>query len=349
MNTLKNLLAIAALVGVGYWVYMSINGRPLVSHDEDALEPLTSAPRAGSHEDVAGGGKDAEPRPGSGFPMAGKTVPLASAQPSSGSLNPGGIEQTGLVEDDGLATAMASIQDKLDQNQLTAALKMLTEWYDDPRLSMEQSEQVTELLDQLAGTVIYSRDHLLAEPHVVQPGDTLEGIAKLYHISWQLLAKINGLTDPKQIRPGDRLKVVQGPFEALVDVQKFRLTLVVQDMYAGRFTIGTGRENSTPRGTFEVLKKVVNPSWPGPRGEIPHGDPANPLGGRWIDLGGGIGIHGTNNPSSIGQSLSEGCVRLAPRDIEDVYDILTEGSRVTIVGGQPSAIVGRAPPGEPRR
>jgi len=224
---------------------------------------------------------------------------------------------------------------------------MLTEWYDDPRLTAEQSDDVTELLDQLAGTVIYSRQHMLAEPHVVQPGDTLESIAKPYNISWQLLAKINGLSDPRQIRPGDRMKVVQGPFEALVDVRKFRLTLVVQGMYAGRFPIGTGRENSTPMGSFEVLKKVVNPSWPSPRGEIPHGDPANPLGGRWIDLGGGIGIHGTNDPASIGKSLSEGCVRLAPRDIEDVYDILTEGSRVTIVGGSLPSVVDRAGPSGP--
>jgi L,D-transpeptidase ErfK/SrfK len=343
VNTFKNLLAILALVGVGYWVYVSINGRPLTHVDgEDSLEPLSSAPKAGSPEDLAAR-RASDPRK-SGFPLAGKTIPLTTEPPSS-ELDPTGIEQTGLVdEEEGLATAMARIQEKLDQNQLTAALRMLTEWYDDPRLSPEQNDQVTDLLDQLAGTVIYSKQHLLVEAHVVQPGDTLEGIAKTYKISWQLLAKINGLSDPRQMRPGDRLKVVPGPFGALVDVEKFRLTLVVQDMYAGRFLIGTGRENSTPRGTFPVLKKVVNPSWPSPRGEVPHGDPANPLGGRWIDLGGGIGIHGTNDPASIGKSLSEGCVRLAPRDIEDVFDILTEGSRVTIVGGSLPTVVGRAGP-----
>lgn len=348
MNTFKNLLAIVALVGVGYWVYVSINGRSSALHsDGESLEPLTSAPKAGAPEGP-GSRPSPDPRKAGGFPMAGKNVPL-STEPSS-ELDPTGIEQTGLVDEaEGLATAMARIQEKLDQNQLTAALKMLSEWYDDPRLTPEQSEQVTELLDQLAGTVIYSRQHLLIEAHVVQPGDTLEGIAKLYRISWQLLGKINGLNDPRQIRAGDRLKVVPGPFEALVDVQKFRLTLVMQGMYAGRFTIGTGRENSTPRGDFEVLKKVVNPSWPSPRGEIPHGDPANPLGGRWIDLGGGIGIHGTNDPSSIGKSLSEGCVRLAPHDIEDVFDILTEGSRVTIVGGSLPPVVGRGGPPAPMR
>lgn len=340
MNTFKNLLAIAALIGVGYWVYVSINGKPLSSSfDSETLEPLSSAPKAGSPEDPT----RREPR--KGFPLAGKSVPLTG----DGALDPN-VEQTGMVdEEEGLATAMARIQEKLDQNQLTVALKMLTEWYDDPRLSPEQSDQVTDLLDQLAGTVVYSRQHLLTEPHVVQPGDTLESVARRHRISWQLLAKINGMSDPRQIRPGDRLKIVPGPFSALVDLEKFRLTLVVQDMYAGRFMIGTGRENSTPRGEFPVLKKVVNPSWPGPRGEVPHGDPANPLGGRWIDLGGGIGIHGTNDPSSIGKSLSEGCVRLAPRDIEDVFDILTEGSRITIVGGSLPSVVGRSgPPGSMR-
>ena len=59
-------------------------------------------------------------------------------------------------------------------------------------------------------------------------------------------------------------------------------------------------------------------------------DPANPLGERWIGLGDRLSIHSTNNPSSIGKSDLPGCISLKPRDAEDVFDILSEGSKVVI-------------------
>ncbi len=100
--------------------------------------------------------------------------------------------------------------------------------------------------------------------------------------------------------------------------------------YAGRFRIGVGQDQSTPDGDMTVQNKVVNPTYYGPGQVIGPEDPANPLGGRWIDLGNRIGIHGTNDPGSIGRAESRGCIRLSPGDINDVYDILSVGSRVTI-------------------
>ena len=79
-----------------------------------------------------------------------------------------------------------------------------------------------------------------------------------------------------------------------------------------------------------MAEKSVNPVYYGRDRSISADDPENPLGERWIGLGGGVGIHGTNNPQNIGRDELPGSISLNPRDSEDVYDILSLGSRVTI-------------------
>jgi lipoprotein-anchoring transpeptidase ErfK/SrfK len=181
-----------------------------------------------------------------------------------------------------------------------------------------------ELVDQLAGTVIYSREHLFDPPYEVQPGDTLERIADDYQVPWQFLANVNGIADPRRnLRPGTALKVIKGPFDAVVDLNRFRLTLFVRNCYAGCFTIGTGKDCTTPEGDFEVQKKLVNPGYYGPGETIDKDSPDNPLGELALELGDHIYIHGTNDPASIGRAVSKGCIRLNSRDIADVFAILS--------------------------
>ena len=119
---------------------------------------------------------------------------------------------------------------------------LLSRWYDDPRLSDQEYQALVALLNQLAGTVIYSRDHLLLPAYEVQPGDTLERVAQHYKVPWQLLAKINGVADPNQLRPGDQLKVVQGPFDAHVNLRARQLTMMLGGASPAAF-----RSESAPR------------------------------------------------------------------------------------------------------
>lgn len=227
--------------------------------------------------------------------------------------------------------AMAGVQQLLDQGDLAEALRKLTEWYDSRTLSSIEQAEVLTLLDQLAGTVVYSREHLMAPAHVLQSGETLEQVALRYSVPAALLAKINGIGDPATLRAGTELKVLQGPFDALVDVPKHRLTLFVDGCYAGRFQVGIGPEKNAPTGQFEVHNKLENPPYYGSDGqEIAADDPANPLGEYWVDLGNSLGIHGTIDPESIGGTTADGCIRLAPADVQHVYDILSIGSRVLI-------------------
>jgi LysM repeat protein len=220
------------------------------------------------------------------------------------------------------AGLMQSVESLLAQNRLADAHLELSEWFGDEHFTPEQNAQVTNLLDQLAGTVIYSREHLLERAYEVQPGDTLDKIADLYDVTWQLLANINGIRDPRHVRPGQQLKVVKGPFNAYVNLSKFQLVLYLGDRYAGRFHIGVGQDQETPEGIFSVLQKVENPTYYG-EPVIDKDDPQNPLGEYAIDLGNRIWIHGTNDPQSIGRADSRGCIRLANRDIKDIFEILT--------------------------
>jgi hypothetical protein len=78
----------------------------------------------------------------------------------------------------------------------------------------------------------------------------------------------------------------------------------------------------TPEGTFHIIRKVVDPSWK----NVPGGIPQNPLGHRWMGLdalgtkGNIYGIHGTNNESSIGKRISNGCVRMHNKEVEALFD-----------------------------
>ncbi|QDU36583.1 Putative L,D-transpeptidase YkuD [Maioricimonas rarisocia] len=163
----------------------------------------------------------------------------------------------------------------------------------------------------------------------VQPGDRLEQIARRYDVSWQYLADLNRV-EPHRIRAGQKLKVIRGPFSAVVDMSDFQITIHAHGYFVARYPVGIGKDGSTPIGRFTVKEKLEDPTYYGPDGVIANDDPTNPLGERWIDLGDSYGIHGTIEPDSIGKAESRGCVRLTNENVAEVYKLLTVGSEVVI-------------------
>ena len=240
-------------------------------------------------------------------------------------------------------TLMDAVRKNLDEGKLAEAQLALSILYTNPNLPADQAKQITDLLDQLAGTVIYSRQSYLEPPYAAQPGDTIDSIAQKHKVPWQLLARINGLMPPgvsnadetvknQPLPPGKELKVVQGPFDAIVQLDKRQLTLMVQNRYAGRFPIGVGRDQPKLDGQYTVGDKKLNPTYYGPDGvTINPNDPKNPLGGAWIGLTDRIGIHGAADARSIGRDDNLGTICVGDRDLQDLYGILSVGSRVTIV------------------
>jgi len=390
VNQIKTLLALLALGGTAYAVYLQIHGQaweipweqlaflslpagetgplspPVVApNTTDAAAPVFLTPNEnGPH---VGGPSALAPQAAASVLApsdldANPTAPFADNQPARGMPNdprnepspsgPSAEDQTAdTAEPDPAArvafeTAKAQAGELLQAGRLKEALALLTEWYEwdgRPRVHAAERMPLYDLLGQLAGTVIYSRDHWLEPPHVVQNGENLEDIARQYQVSSALLAKINGLSNPRFLPSGTRLKVLRGPFQAIVQPSRFCLVLKIQDLYAGVFPIGIGRDVPLPRGELIVQLHVLNPPYYGPDGtSFAASDPQNPYGKRWIDLGGHFGLHGTNDPNLIGRENARGCLALHPRDLDDLADLLSLGSRVTILDENAGPLANRA-------
>ena len=185
-------------------------------------------------------------------------------------------------------------------------------------------------------------DDPLVAGYVIQAGDTMGRIAKKYHVTADVLARINGFEDKNKIRAGQSLKVIRGPFHVEIFKARHALYVYLQDTFVRQYVVGLGSEGNTPTGEWSISNKLINPTYFSPRGEgiIAADDPNNPLGNRWIGLEGvngeasgqqRYGIHGTIDPASIGRDESLGCIRLHNEDVEILYELLVEGqSRVVI-------------------
>ncbi|MBI3616428.1 MAG: L,D-transpeptidase family protein [Candidatus Omnitrophica bacterium] len=167
--------------------------------------------------------------------------------------------------------------------------------------------------------------------YLVQPGDTLTKIAKEFHTTIDLLKIANGLTSDR-IRPEQRLKVTKANFSVVVDKSQNTLVLKNDEEVLRVYRCSTGAGGNTPTGKFKIVNRIVNPPWFTPQGMIPAGDPRNVLGSRWMGFDQpGYGIHGTTDPASIGKAVTQGCVRLANAEVEELFILLPEGTSVIIV------------------
>ena len=99
------------------------------------------------------------------------------------------------------------------------------------------------------------------------------------------------------------------------------------------YPIAVGKqETQTPIGDFSVIEMEVNPEWVDPKDtkkKVESGED-NPLGYRWMGFYGRYGIHGTNNPDSIGGYVSNGCIRLKEENAEELYEMTDIGTPVEI-------------------
>lgn len=168
----------------------------------------------------------------------------------------------------------------------------------------------------------------------IKPGDTLAKIAREFKTTPELIMKSNNLTSDR-IAPGRKIKVWNASFSVLVDKSQNILILKADDEIMKTYIVSTGKNNSTPTGTFKIASKLMNPPWfkKGSSGPIPPGSPENILGTRWMgfDRLTDYGIHGTTDPQSLGKQVTQGCVRMANSDVEELYIIVPAGTEVTIV------------------
>jgi hypothetical protein len=229
------------------------------------------------------------------------------------------------------ASDWAEAHDKLAAGRYAEALALLSVWYDDTSLGVEESQRLDDLLSQLAGTVIYSQQDLLLPPYVVAGGETLQSIAAPLGVPWQLLAKINGVDDPAKLAPGEQLKVLRGPFDAVVSVTRGRLSLQVGGNYAGSFPVVVGRQVQDRIGAslavVDVRRGGDGGGASGPTAQVAY---LAATGGKSIVLGDGLSIEAVDDPAQIADRAPSTSLVVAAGDLDEIIDILGPGSHVLV-------------------
>lgn len=112
-----------------------------------------------------------------------------------------------------------------------------------------------------------------------------------------------------------------------------KLALLEGDRVVQVYPIAVGAPQSpSPTGTFQIVNRLTHPTYYSPGVVIPPGK-ANPLGTRWMGLSAKrFGIHGTNEPLSIGRDASHGCIRMRNRDAEALFELIRVGDTVEVIG-----------------
>jgi lipoprotein-anchoring transpeptidase ErfK/SrfK len=154
--------------------------------------------------------------------------------------------------------------------------------------------------------------------------------------------------DPKYLRQRVSYSTKEPAGTIVVDPDAKFLYLVMEGGYALRYGIGVGREGFGWSGTAEIARKAEWPTWT-PPAEMIEREPTlaryrkgmapglgNPLGARALYLFQNgrdtlYRIHGTNEPWSIGQNVSSGCIRLLNQDVIDLFARVPVGSRVVVL------------------
>src|SRR5262245_45116632 len=117
----------------------------------------------------------------------------------------------------------------------------------------------------------------------------------------------------------------------VVSIPDRKLALIENDELVQVYQVAVGASTSpSPVGTFTIVTRIPNPTYYRP-GKVIGPGAANPLGTRWIGLSEkGYGIHGTDQPRSIGFAKSHGCIRLRNADVERLFEMVRVGDVVEL-------------------
>ena len=121
------------------------------------------------------------------------------------------------------------------------------------------------------------------------------------------------------------------PRRIVVSLADRKLAVVEAGHVVKVFSTAVGAEQTpSPVGSYRIVQRVSDPTWY-TKGKIVPPGKANPLGTRWLGLSAkGYGIHGTNNPGSIGHNASHGCIRMRNRDVEELFGMVSVGDAVEL-------------------
>jgi lipoprotein-anchoring transpeptidase ErfK/SrfK len=110
-------------------------------------------------------------------------------------------------------------------------------------------------------------------------------------------------------------------YRITINTRAHTLTLFRDNIVYKTYKVAVGKPATpTPKGTFKIINRAVNPG--------------GPFGARWLGLNapnGDYGIHGTNDPSSIGKNISNGCIRMFNNQVIELSNLVSIGTVVQII------------------
>lgn len=161
----------------------------------------------------------------------------------------------------------------------------------------------------------------------------LESDARAVRIAGLILLGAAGLSAqsaPARVKRTDK-PAAQAERRIVISIPDHKLALIEDGRLVKIYRVAVGRRvTPSPTGTFYIANRVKNPTYYRPGVVIPPG-PRDPVGTRWMGLSEpGYGIHGTNEPGSIGHAASHGCIRMRNRDAEDLFSRVRVGDVVEL-------------------
>lgn len=207
-----------------------------------------------------------------------------------------------------------------------------------------------DLHDRLYKALLVANEKTLLGPkgampgtaYTVASGDSLDRIAKKHRqatgvaLSAGLIRLVNGLKN-NTIHPNQTLRLPTTEPEIRVSKDSRRLRVYVGDALVREYQVCIGKDDKTPVGTFEVETRQEKTPWRNPEtGKLLYfGDPDYAIGTRWLGFENtkeaqGIGIHGTNEPESIGKAESLGCIRMRNEEVEELFEFIAIGTTVHV-------------------
>jgi lipoprotein-anchoring transpeptidase ErfK/SrfK len=152
-----------------------------------------------------------------------------------------------------------------------------------------------------------------------------------------LLVAVQALAQEKQSTPTRPIRATSESAERVatrrivVSIPDRKLALIEDGRLVKTYPVAVGAPASpSPAGEFTIAHRIAHPTYYAPGVIIPPGQ-ANPLGTRWLGLDQrGYGIHGTNQPHSIGHHASHGCIRMRNHDMEELFELVEVGDAVEL-------------------
>lgn len=315
-------------------------------------EPAASAPASGAQATQAQ--PESAPQPAGEAPAA----PAVTPEPEKPAVESPAAPLASRRGDDGAAPAEAALSESELEQRASEALergaaaeaarllsRLMLAHVDAGRDDRVALARWTALLQQAQSQHRWNpKGSWPAVDVKVQSGDTLIGIRKrcldaqpgLLLCTGQIV-RANRLASSSAIRPNEALRVPTERASVRVDLSAMWAFYCFGDEVAAAWEVGVGREGRDTRaGVYTIGAKQERPMWsPVGREPVPFGDPTNPLGTRWLawyqeGRATSLGFHGTNDPTGVGQRVSEGCIRMRNEDVEQLFEILPLNAEVRV-------------------